>query len=731
VLHGCDRVVAILGVVVAWFAVTAIAAGVPAASAASFTVDDFGDTDRGYGAGVCPSPCTLRDAIEAVNSGPGTGDAIGFANAGTVTLSAHLPAVTAGVVIDGGSLGDVTLDAAGFQGLLFSAGASTVRDLVLVRSASAGVWITGTARTSVLDNLIGTDALGAPGLGNAWGVLLDAPDAVVRGNVVSGNTNSGIELGDAARAVIAGNRIGLKPAGIVALGNGAAGVFAPSGLALDVTVGGILAADRNVISGNGGAGVLLNVSAPMRWTIRGNFIGTDVTGTATVPNGSSGIGIADADENLIADNVISGNAGGGISLTQNSESPTGNVISGNVIGSDAAGQLDLGNDSAGIALGAAFDNVIGPGNLVAHNSQAGVAISRANFTDSDRNRVTANRIRDNFGPGIDLDMFSAFVPNDPLDADAGPNGFQNVPLVASAVAGGGSTSVAGSLDSAPSTPYRIELFSSAACDPDGRGEGATYHGLLVATTDGAGSGSFEGDVPGDAAGVVTATATDPQGRTSEFSPCVAVTERPPTGGGGGGGSGGGGGGGGGTGGGQSPPPPPPETGETFNAGAERGKVTVRLPDGTTVALDETVQIVSGSVVDTRQGAVRLSAEGANGTIETGVFSDGLFRVTQTKGRRPVTELALVEKLAACPKRGARAAAKRKKKRRLWGDANGRYRTRGKYGNAINNGTRWLTEDRCDGTLFRVARGSIDVRRNGKRKAVRVKAGRSHLVRKPT
>ena len=137
------------------------------------------------------------------------------------------------------------------------------------------------------------------------------------------------------------------------------------------------------------------------------------------------------------------------------------------------------------------------------------------------------------------------------------------------------------------------------------------------------------------------------------------------------------------------------------------------------------------MVDTRHGAVRLQSEGKDGKIETGVFSDGLFRVTQTTGKRPVTELTLVEPLAACPRPGrAATAAKKKKKRRLWGDAKGSYRTRGKYGNAINDGTRWLTEDRCDGTLFQVTRGKILVRRNGKQKAVRVRAGDSHLVRRP-
>jgi hypothetical protein len=134
-------------------------------------------------------------------------------------------------------------------------------------------------------------------------------------------------------------------------------------------------------------------------------------------------------------------------------------------------------------------------------------------------------------------------------------------------------------------------------------------------------------------------------------------------------------------------------------------------------------------VDTRAGAVRLNASSAGGKVDTGVFSDGLFRVTQTTGKHPVTELQLVEKLD-CPRaKGARAATKKKRKRRLWGDAKGSFRTRGQYGSAVNTGTKWMTEDRCDGTLFRVSRGVIRVTPNGAHRSVLVRAGRQYLVRR--
>ncbi len=176
------------------------------------------------------------------------------------------------------------------------------------------------------------------------------------------------------------------------------------------------------------------------------------------------------------------------------------------------------------------------------------------------------------------------------------------------------------------------------------------------------------------------------------------------------------------------PPPPPATGKTVNVAAERGTVTVKLPDGRTVPLDDATQIVTGSVIDTRKGAVRLESRGAGGKLDSGVFSEGLFKVTQTGGTKPITELALVEPLS-CPKaKRANAAAAKKKKRRLWGDAKGNFRTRGRYGSAVNTGTKWMVEDRCDRTLFKVERGTILVSKNGARKTVRVRAGRTHVIR---
>src|SRR4051794_8490848 len=90
-----------------------VALATPAgAGAAAYRVDDLADTDHGYPAATCPAPCTLRDAILAVDSGAGTGDTIGFSATGTIAVAVSLPDVTQSVVIDGGTLGAVRLDGA-------------------------------------------------------------------------------------------------------------------------------------------------------------------------------------------------------------------------------------------------------------------------------------------------------------------------------------------------------------------------------------------------------------------------------------------------------------------------------------------------------------------------------------------------------------------------------------------------------------------------------------------
>ena len=181
-----------------------------------------------------------------------------------------------------------------------------------------------------------------------------------------------------------------------------------------------------------------------------------------------------------------------------------------------------------------------------------------------------------------------------------------------------------------------------------------------------------------------------------------------------------------------PPPedqelPPPVVGKSVNALPARGTVKIKLP-GTNrfIELDEGQQIPVGTVVDTRKGRVRLvAASNRSGGTSTALFYDGLFKLGQSKGSKPITTLTLVEKLA-CGGGKASTAAKKKKKRRLWGDGKGRFRTKGKHSAATVLGTKWMVEDRCDSTLTRVARGKVSVRDG--RKTVIVRKGKKYVAR---
>jgi hypothetical protein len=122
--------------------------------------------------------------------------------------------------------------------------------------------------------------------------------------------------------------------------------------------------------------------------------------------------------------------------------------------------------------------------------------------------------------GIDINGDGVSL-NDPLDGDSGPNELQNFPNVSSASSS--TSKIVARLYSEPNSTYRLEFFSSPAgsCDPSNYGEGRKFLGSMSALTDATGYVRvvFSSPVAFIASNVITATATDSQGRTSEFSKC--------------------------------------------------------------------------------------------------------------------------------------------------------------------------------------------------------------------
>ena len=186
-----------------------------------------------------------------------------------------------------------------------------------------------------------------------------------------------------------------------------------------------------------------------------------------------------------------------------------------------------------------------------------------------------------------------------------------------------------------------------------------------------------------------------------------------------------------------PPASEPVLGSTVKLGEVKGAPRVRLPGSRAfVALTQASTVPVGSVVDATRGTVELTVvRDRSGRLQTGTFWGGVFKVKQSR-RDAVTELVLAGRAPGCRRAARRARtdvsasrSRRRWSRRLWGrDRGGRFRTRGRYGSATVRGTRWLTEDRCDGTLFKVTEGAIDVRDNTRRKTVRLKRGKSYLAK---
>ena len=173
------------------------------------------------------------------------------------------------------------------------------------------------------------------------------------------------------------------------------------------------------------------------------------------------------------------------------------------------------------------------------------------------------------------------------------------------------------------------------------------------------------------------------------------------------------------------PTPRPQAGETVVARAINGRILVKRPGGSGfVELRGTDGIPVGSEVNAKNGRVRLTIEPGDGKpLQQAVFYAGIFKLSQAGD---TLDLTLSEPLAACKKKGAKAAQSKARSRKLWGDGKGKFRTRGRYSAATVRGTIWLVQDSCDGTLTRVRQGVVSVR--DRKRTVLVRAGRSYLAK---
>lgn len=447
---------------------------------ATFTVTNTNDTGAG----------SLRQAIIDANALAGP-DTITFTILGpgphTINVLSALPTITDAVLIDGWSEPDF-------------------------------------AGTPIIE-------LNGIGAGDVNGLVLAAGSSrsTIRGLVIQNFNRSGI-LVQSTRNIIAGNYLGLDADGITIAANNRQGVGGRGGIRVVSdrnTIGGLTAADRNVISGNLYSGIVL--LGANRNQVLGNYIGTDAGGTLDRGNDQEGIDIDGGRNNIIggsnpsARNVISGNGSDGIEI----DSGDFNVVQGNYIGTDYTGTFDVGNTRDGIDLNAngangATGNLIGgtglnEGNLIFGNDMNGIEVRDAPTTS---NRILGNRIYGNSLLGIELGAGNGVTANDAGDGDTGPNNLMNLPVIYSVVVAGGNVTITGE-----ARPGATVEFFEAAADPTGHGEGQTFidrgtvSGVTPGTVDAtARQFSFTFAAGSLAAGErVTATATDASNNTSEFA----------------------------------------------------------------------------------------------------------------------------------------------------------------------------------------------------------------------
>jgi hypothetical protein len=399
---------------------------------------------------------TLRAAISDADAEPaGTTSVIHFTVHGVITLTSPLPEISATMTIDGttapmyvsGGPPVVEIDFGGKAGLLFGADSdgSELLGVAADNASSDGITLVASSIT-LNEDYVGLDLSGADfGNGgdgihvlptssrNQIGLNSSGASGAVS-NVISGNTDNGIELTGSSLNTIAANRIGTNPAGTSAIANGEDGIHItgssdrneiggteftdsatgqtnnPTGSKGTVTPVFVVPPEGNLVSGNNGDGVLIDVGSQDN-VLNGNFVGTTANGDAALGNGGDGVWIDNAADNSLIGckfvnnpfvyyNVVSGNGADGLRITNSDNA----VVQGNFFGIGANNSTPVGNALDGIRVDGTSANaqvggVIPLGNVSAGNGQNGIEVA-----DQAKGFVTFNT----FGG---LAAFGGAVPN--------------------------------------------------------------------------------------------------------------------------------------------------------------------------------------------------------------------------------------------------------------------------------------------------------------------------------
>ena len=515
--------------------VVAALTSIPASlSAATFNVTNTNDTGAG----------SLREAITGANAAAGP-HTIHFNIPGggvhTISPATALPqiVIVEGITIDGTSqpgytnapLIELSGNSLSSNGLDFQFTPATVKALI-INGWSAGIMSGNGGSLLLTGSYIGTDETGTVAVPNSIGVQLVNGGANTIGgssaaerNVIAGNSSSGLLLQFGSTGSIRGNYFGVDVTGAALLSTGL-GISCDNNNGL--VIGGTIAADRNVIAGSPAAGITLQ--SCNNAIIRGNYIGTNAAGTEALGNvrgisTSLSNGIQIGGTGAGAGNLVSGNTQTGMHVLLSDNA----IIQGNLIGTDATGTLPIPNGlgarlgGAGGAFGTATPG--GPGaNVVAFNTIGVIVEGNGAVT------IRGNSIHDNGYLGLDLNG-NGVTANDDNDVDPGS---QNFPNIATAVVEGAGVRITGSLESTPSSTFDLDFYEEPACSrfPQDLLEGERWIGTTEVTTNASGVAAIDvllTPVAVDPGFRVTATATNADGGTSEFSQRIVIQSAPLTG----------------------------------------------------------------------------------------------------------------------------------------------------------------------------------------------------------
>lgn len=491
-------------------------------------LDEAGEEElpnRGHGVFITNSTqCSVGGEVQYRNYiGGNEGDAVHVIdagqNAGHVIAANRIGMLVPGwFVATNGGHGVVLHNVAGVT----VGGTNTDYANFISGNVGHGVLVTGamSGAHAILLNGIGTDPAGTNDLPNGQcGVALyHGIGHVVAGNTIAGNLEDGLLIhGPGAQGVLVEG----NRIGVRGDGLDDLGNFGHGVVIVDSPDNTLT---NNLISGNLGNGVVVSNSAPpfsaaMNNRISANLIGTDVTGEEALGNGENGILISHATFTYVGlGNVIGGNLDDGIEIWNAASHD--NFIHGNQIG----GSTNLGNLGHGVQLHGGDANRVGStnaweANVIGYNLGHGVAV----FT-GEQNPILGNAIYSNLLQGIRLGTQEYST----AECDGCPNRYQRQPTLTNVFRG--STHIAGVLETEPNGDYLVEVFATPAPSVLGYGEGEQWLFRAQVTTDGAGQAPLAYVYPytTPTGWLVTATATDTNGNTSTFSPPVSVAEAPDT-----------------------------------------------------------------------------------------------------------------------------------------------------------------------------------------------------------